>query len=183
MSKTGNIKADFVQPILVLTLICLVCAALLGYLNGVTSPIIAETEAQIAEQARNEVLPDAGGFTDITAQASIPEGSVVTAVYEANNGSGYVFMLDGNGYGGKGTMKLITSLDPDGNIIATKTLQHSETPGMGSKTADEPWRSKFTGINAGTLDTVDAITGATISSNHYFDSMRAVFEAYAAISK
>ena len=181
MSKTGNVNADFVQPILVLTLICLVCAALLGYLNGVTSPIIAETEAQIAEQARNEVLPDAGGFTDITAQVAIPEGSVVTAVYEANNGSGYVFMLDGNGYGGKGTMKLITSVDPDGNIIATKTLQHSETAGMGSKTADEPWRSQFVGVDADSLSSVDTISGATISSTHYLNSMRAVFEAFALV--
>ena len=176
---TESMKQDFVMPIGVLTLICLVCAALLAFLNGVTSPIIQATETRIAEEARNEVLPDAGGFTEV--DVDLPADSVVTAVYAANNGSGYVFMITGNGYGGKGTMKLITSVDADGKIIATKTLSHSETAGMGSKTADEPWRSQFTGVSADTLSGVDTISGATISSTNYLNSMRAVFEAFALI--
>ena len=180
MSNTSSVKTDFVQPILILTAICLVCALLLASINNVTKPIIEATEAQIAETARNEVLPDAGGFEKLA--VDLPDGSVVTEVYKANNGSGYVFMITGNGYGGKGTMKLITSVDPEGNIIATKTLSHAETAGMGSKTADAPWRDQFVGINAGTLDTVDTISGATISSNHYLNSMRAVFEAYALVA-
>ena len=181
MTKTSTVREDFVKPIVVLTLICLVCAALLAYLNSVTRPIIDATEAAIAEAARSEVLPDSGGFTllDVT----LPEDSVVTEVYKADNGSGYVFMITGNGYGGKGTMKLITSVDPDGNIIATKTLSHAETAGMGSKTADAPWRDQFTGITEDTLDTVDTITGATISSNHYLNSMRSVFEAFDAVKE
>ena len=181
MTQTqSSVRTDFVQPIAILTAICLVCALLLAYINSVTKPIIEQTEAEIAEAARNEVLPDAGGFTML--DVALPEGSVVTEVYEANNGSGYVFMIEGNGYGGKGTMRLIASLDPEGNIIATKTLAHAETAGMGSKTADEPWRSQFVGVNEQTLDTVDTISGATISSNHYLNSMRAVFEAYALIA-
>lgn len=181
MTKTSTVGQDFVKPIVVLTLICLVCAALLAYLNSITRPIIEATEAAIAEEARSEVLPDSGGFEKL--DVTLPEGSVVTEVYKANNGSGYVFMITGNGYGGKGTMKLITSVDPEGAIIATKTLQHSETAGMGSKTADEPWRAQFAGVSADTLDTVDTISGATISSNHYLNSMRSVFEAYAAVKE
>ena len=182
MSAGSDVKQDFIQPIAILTIICLVCAAMLAYLNGVTKPIIQATEARIAEEARSEVLPDAGGFEllDVT----LPEGSFVTEVYKAANGSGYVFMVTGNGYGGKGTMKLITSVDNEGKIIATQTLQHSETAGMGSKTADEAFRSQFPGVSAQTLDTdVDAVTGATISSNHYFNSMRSVFEAYDAVKE
>ena len=181
MTKTNTAFEDFVKPIAVLTLICLVCAALLASLNKVTRPIIEETEAAIAEAARSEVLPGAGGFEllDVT----MPEGRFVTEVYKADNGSGYVFMITGNGYGGKGTMKLITSVDPDGNIIATKTLSHAETAGMGSKTAGDDYRQQWTGINADSIGDVDAITGATISSTHYLNSMRSVFEAYAAVKE
>ena len=181
MTKTSNVKADFVQPIFILTVICLICALLLASINSVTRPIIDATEARIAEEARSEVLPDSGGFDllDVT----LPDDSFVTEVYKAANGSGYVFMITGNGYGGKGTMKLITSVDPDGNIIATKTLSHSETAGMGSKTADEPWRAQFVGVNADSLDSVDTISGATISSTHYLNSMRSVFEAYDAVKE
>ena len=181
MTNTSSAKTDFVQPILILTAICLVCALLLASINGVTKPIIEATELKIAQDAMAEVLPEANGaFTQLDVE--LPSDSVVASVYEADNGSGYVFMVNGNGYGGKGTMKLITSLDPDGNIIATKTLAHAETAGMGSKTADAPWRDQFVGVNAGTLDTVDTISGATISSNHYLNSMRAVFEAYALVA-
>ena len=89
MTKTSNVKADFVQPILILTLICLVASALLAWINGITAPIIEETEAAIAAAARMEVLPAADSFTEV--DAALPEGSFVTAVYKADNGAGYVF--------------------------------------------------------------------------------------------
>ena len=182
MTKTSNAMTDFVQPIAILTAICLVCAALLAYLNGVTEPIIQATEAAIAEAAMSEVLPEADVFGVIVIE--LPEvyddgpENFVTEIYDARNGAGYVFMITGNGYGGKGTMKLITSVDHDGNIIATKTLQHAETAGMGSKTADDAYRQQWTGVNADTIDSVDAVTGATISSGHYLNSMRSDFQAY-----
>ena len=187
MTKTSNAMTDFVQPIAILTVICLVCAALLAYLNSVTEPIIQDTENAIAEAARNEVLPEADVFGEIV--IDLPEvyddgtENFVTEIYDARNGVGYVFMVTGNGYGGKGTMKLITSVDPDGNIIATKTLQHAETAGMGSKTANDDYRLQWSGVNADTMDSVDAVTGATISSGHYLNSMRSVFKAYEYITK
>lgn len=174
MSKS-NVKADFVMPILVLTLICLVMSAILAFLNNVTAPIIEETENAIAEAARSEVLPEADGFTQV--DVDLPDGSFVTAVYEANNGVGYVFMITCNGYGGKNTMNLICGMDADGLIVATKTLSHAETAGLGSKTADEGFRSQFTGKDA-SLEGVDIIGGATFSSNYYIEGIRSAFEAY-----
>ena len=182
MTKTkSTVKVDFVLPIAVLTIICLVCSGLLGYFNSLTSPIIAETEAAEAAKARAEVLPDADSFTEL--DWTQPEGSFVTAVYKADNGAGYVFMVTGNGYGGKGTMKLVVGMTPDGAVVKTVTQAHAETAGMGSKTADEPYRSQWEGKTADTMGQVEAVSGATISSTHYLNSMRSVFEAYALISK
>ena len=182
MTKANSsVKVDFVLPIAVLTIICLVCSGLLGYINSLTKPVIDETEARIAAEARAEVLPEADGFTQL--DWTQPEGSFVTEVYKADNGAGYVFMVVGNGYGGKNTMKLIVGMDDNGAVTATKTLQHAETAGMGSKTADEPYRSQWTGKTADTINQVDAVTGATISSTNYKNSMRTVFEAYAQIAK
>lgn len=187
MSKTSNVKADFVQPIAVLTIICLVCAALLGFLNGLTVEPIAAKEAEVAAAARKAVLPEADDFTklDVALPDTYEDGAAnfVTEIYEATNGTGYVFMVTGNGYGGKGTMLLATALGPDGAILKTTTLSDEETPGMGKKTADAAWTDKFIGLTSATLDTVDAISGATISSNHYLNSMRSVFAAYDYITK
>ena len=104
MTKSSNVKTDFVQPILILTVICIVASALLAWINGITKPIIDETEAKIAAEARLEVLPEADDFTQV--EVALPDGSFVTEVYKANNGAGYVFMITCNGYGGKNTMNL-----------------------------------------------------------------------------
>ena len=175
MTKSSNVKADFVQPILILTLICVAASALLAWVNGITKTIIEEAEAAIAAEARQEVLPDADGFTAV--DAALPEGSFVTEVYQANNGAGYVFMITCNGYGGKNTMNLICGIGPDGKIVATKTLSHEETAGLGSKTTEDGFRSQFVGEDA-SLANVDTISGATFSSKYYIEGITSAFEAY-----
>ena len=175
MTKSSNVKVDFVQPILILTVICLVASALLAWINGIAAPIIAETEAKIAAEARLEVLPEADDFTKV--DAALPEGSFVTEVYKANNGAGFVFMITCNGYGGKNTMKLICGIDADGKIVSTKTLSHAETAGLGSKTTEDGFRGQFVGQDS-SLSGVDTISGATFSSNYYIEGIQSAFEAF-----
>ena len=175
MTKTSNVKSDFVQPILV-------CAALLGFLNSKTVGPIAAKEAEVAAAARKQVLPEADDFKLL--ETALPDkyedgtANYVTEIYEATNGVGYVFMVTGDGYGGKKTMNLAVALDPNGAIIKTTTLSDEETPGMGKKTADDDWTNRFIGLTADGVDGVAAISGATISSNHYKNSIRSVFAAY-----
>ena len=178
--KKSTVKADFVQPIVVLTVICLVMSLALAFINKVTLPIITETESAIAEAARSEVLPAADGFSKL--DVALPEGSFVTEVYEATNGVGYVFMITCNGYGGKGTMNLICGIDSDGKIVDTKTLSHAETAGLGSKVTEDGFKSQFVGKDAA-LDGVDTISGATFSSNYYIEGIASAFDVYNSIIK
>ena len=168
-----NVKKDFVMPILVLTLICLVTSAILSYTNDITAPIIAETERERAEATRLEVLPEADSFELVNIE-NLPE--TITEVYRAVNGAGYVFMITADGYGGKDTMNLICGIDSDGLITATQTMSHSETPGLGSKTTEAEFRDQFTGKDAN-LEEVSAISGATVSSNYYINAIKDVFAA------
>ena len=85
-------------------------------------------------------------------------------------------MLTTKGYGGD--MKLICGMDADGVIEQCKTLSHAETSGLGSKTAEDPYRNQYCGKSAETLGEVDAITGATISSNAYKNAIEDAFKAY-----
>ena len=170
MKKSFN---EIIKPVLVLVCICLVVTALLAYINSVTSPIIAKAEQEKTEQAMSEVLADADGFEKLEIE-NLPDR--VTEVYTANNGSGYVFMLTTKGYGGD--MKLICGMKSDGTIEQCKTLSHAETSGLGSKTAEDPYRNQYCGKNADTLSEVDAITGATISSTAYKNAIEDAFKAY-----
>ena len=168
----GSVKKDFVMPIVVLGIICLVITALLAVTNNFTQPVIAEAAAQRAQEARSEIIPQADGFEQIEVQG-LP--STVKEVYSTTNDCGYIFMLTTIGYGGE--MDLICGIDNDGKIISVKTLKHSETKGMGSRTAEEPFRSQFVGQDE-SLSGVDAITGATISSTAYISAIRDAFAAF-----
>ena len=175
-----NVKADFVMPIVVLMLICLVMSGLLAATNFITEPIISAGDAQRAEQARIDALPAADGFTKLDYTA--PEGSTVSEVYEATNGAGYVFMLKTTGYGAKGSLQIICSIDADGKIVNTATLAHDETPGLGTKVTEAAFAGQFSGVDA-SMSGVDTISGATISSSAYVRAIADAFAAFAEISK
>ena len=170
MKKSFN---EIIKPVLVLVCICLVVTALLAYINSVTSPIIAKAEEEKTRQAMTEVLSEADSFEKLEIE-NLPER--VTEAYSATNGAGYVFMLTTKGYGGD--MKLICGMDADGVIEQCKTLSHAETSGLGSKTAEDPYRNQYCGKSADTLSEVDAITGATISSSAYKNAIEDAFKAY-----
>ena len=170
MKKSFN---EIIKPVLVLVCICLVVTALLAYINSVTSPIIAKAEEEKTRQAMTEVLSEADSFEKLEIE-NLPER--VTEAYSATNGAGYVFMLTTKGYGGD--MKLICGMDADGVIEQCKTLLHAETSGLGSKTAEDPYRNQYRKKSAETLGEVDAITGATISSTAYKNAIEDAFKAY-----
>lgn len=175
MTKTkSSAVSDFVLPIGVLLLICIVASALLAYTNSVTAPIIAASEEEAARQARIAVLPEADGFEELQVDG-LPE--TVTGVYEATNGVGYVFMLTADGYGGRDTLSITCGIDSEGKITDTQVLSHEETVGLGSKITGDDFRSQFVGKDA-SLEGVDIISGATFSSNYYINAIRDAFTAY-----
>ena len=175
---------DIVKPIAVLGAICLVVTALLAYINSVTAPIIAEASAQAEAKAVKEVLAEAEDFDVVydavigvnTLDVSMP--AEVATVYQATNGTGYVFLMHTKGYGG--TISLLCGVKSDGSIESTQTLAHSETSGIGSRVVDNgsSYRHNYEGKTADDYETVDALTGATISSKAYKKAIAAAFEAY-----
>jgi len=89
---------------------------------------------------------------------------------------GWVVKAGGQGYAGK--IELLLGLDPDAQkILGLFVLEQKETPGLGNKITVADWRNQFIGKKSqpplqvvkgkggGAGDqTIDAVTGATISS-------------------
>ena len=175
MTKTkSSVVSDFVLPIGVLLLICIVASALLAYTNSITAPIITAAEEEAAEAARIEVMPEADSF-ELVQVDGLPES--ITEVYRAVNGAGYVFMITSDGYGGRDTLNMICGIDAEGKITDTQVLSHSETVGLGSKVTGDDFRSQFVGKDS-SLEGVDTIGGATVSSSYYINAIRDAFTAY-----
>lgn len=168
----NSIVKDFVMPIAVLTVICLVISGALALTNSATAPVIAAANAQREEQARKEVLPTADSFTQLTLEGA---PSTVKEAYKAVNGVGYVFSLTTKGYGGD--LNIVCGIDAEGKIVLTKLLPHNETQGMGSKAGDEPYASQYIGKDA-SLEGVETITGATITTAAYQAAISDAFTAY-----
>ena len=173
MTETKKKTNDYIMCVVVLGAICLVIAMALALVNSVTLPVITAAAAERAEQARIEVMPEADGFEEIKVQGA-PD--TVTQVFRATNGAGYVFMLKTKGYGGD--MELICGINDKGIITQTKTLEHSETAGLGAKTAENNYRFQYRGKDS-TLSGVDSITGATVSSKAYKSAIQDAFKAFA----
>jgi electron transport complex protein RnfG len=172
-------KKDFVMPILVLSVICLVISLALAVTNGFTSPVIAVNAADRAETARRALIPEAEGFAPVAAPG-LPGG--VTEAYGTTNGVGYVFSVSATGYGGSGSLQILVGIDNDGKIIAIKTLANGETKGLGSRVSEPDFEGQFAGKDGG-LDGVNAVTGATISSKAYLGAVREAFAAYTLVKE
>jgi len=156
---------EYMMPSLILVVICLVVTFALDRTYTVTEPIIKMAAEKQAEEARNLVLPGSEGFellasTENTTVQLIDLKNNVTDVYQAKNGTGFVVTTNDKGYGGK--IKVITGFSKDGKIEAVMLLEQKETPGLGTKVGEDPFINQFVGTD--TTDSVDTISGATISS-------------------
>ena len=165
-------KNDFIKPIVVLSLICLIISGALAFTDSVTSPVIIEAAAKREEDAREEIIPDATGFEPIEVDG-LPE--TVSGVYKSKNDVGYVFVLVTKGYGGD--MTLLCGIKPDGTVIRCTTLEQSETKGMGSRVTERQFEDQFIGADAN-LQGVDTISGATISSKAYIAAIKDALAAF-----
>lgn len=166
---------DLIRPVLVLTVICLIAAALLGGVNSITAPIITENARVKAESTRREVLPGAGSFTEIDCDL---EALDLTGAFKENSGLGYVFTSSHKGYGGP--VVVTVGLSPEGEIIGLSVDVSTETTGIGSKAGRADYVSRFIGLS-GDVSSVDSISGATYSSNALKAGLKAALAAFEAL--
>ena len=155
---------------LCLTLVCLICAAVVGVAYAVTKePIDAAAQAKTTASIAR-VLPE---FSSVPQEGSVRVGGADYKYYKVD-GAGYAIISATSGFGG--LLTLMVGVAEDGTVHNTTVLSHSETPGLGAKcTSDERFISQFQGFDPAvkTLAVkkdggdLDAITASTITSRAY----------------
>ena len=168
---------EYIKPVLVLLAIAAVSAFLLAVVDHITAPIIEENVQESTYKVYYEVLPEADSFTAVDCDL---DG--VTAVLKADNGAGYVITAQSRGYGGQ--VPAAVSFDENGNIIRVIMMANSETPGLGQKVTLPSFYDQFSGKKAAklTLDSIDAVSGATISSRASVSAINLAVEAYQTVT-
>ncbi len=109
----------------------------------------------------------------------------IEKAYKTASGN-YVFDLKASGFGINGDeyynpsgeyIKIKVSVTADGQIIACQTISQKETDGIGSACEDATFYSQFNGKTEADYGDIDAISGATITTNGYKTAVSKVFEA------
>jgi len=168
---------EFIRPVAVLLVICLIAGVLLSGANALTAPTIAVNEAAAVSAAYFSALPEADAFTALDCSIA-----GVTAVMQADNGAGYVIAAQARGYGGM--VPAAVAFSPEGVITNVVMMDNDETPGMGSKVSDEAFLENFIGREAVPLELqdIDAVTGATISSRAALGAVNLAVEAFQTVT-
>jgi Na+-translocating ferredoxin:NAD+ oxidoreductase subunit G len=147
--KKKHNLTGYLIPTGALVIICLVVTAALAFTYGITAPTIQKNLEAREKQAAEEVLGDAIGVALKTQVKS---------------------------YGGK--LEMMVGISENGSVTGVKILTHQDTPGLGTQPMKADYLLQYIGLTDLPADhinddeSVDAITGATISSNAIYNGVK-----------
>ena len=171
---------------MVLLLICAIVAGVLGVVNFITEDTIAARQAEKTAKAYAAVLESAS-YTDVPFDAAAFPN--VDNIAQADNGKGYVVMSTFSG--SQGNITMAVGVSNELKCTGISIISHSETSGLGANAASTAevgvnFRAQFVGVDSSVAlkkagGSIDALTGATITSTAVTAATANAIEAVAAL--
>lgn len=184
---------------LILTIITLVSGLFLGLVYEITKEPIANQQELTKQESYRSVFTDASHFLESDTnvnqineelkEADLADevDEILIAVDENGENLGYVMKIISNeGYGGN--ISLVFGIRLDGTVNGIEYLSISETAGLGMKAKDAAFKDQFQNKNVDTFvvsksgaaseNEIDAISGATITSNAVTNGVNAGIIAF-----
>ena len=195
-------KLSSTLPNMLLSLggICVLVSGILAVVNKVTTAPIAEAEMRAKVEAIRAVAPAFDNNPFAEKLMVLPEGETDSlTVYPAKKGSTLVgFAIESYTQKGfSGLIRVMVGFDAEGRLVDFSVLQHSESPGLGSRIPEWYHEKSETGgirdvrgldMKASTPLTVskdggkvDAITAATISSRAFLDAVNRAWRTFSSL--
>ena len=163
------------MPIIVLSVICIVSAALIGIINSFTSVEIEKQRLEAANAGKIEVLPGLDVLTmeEITPDDKYPE--VVEKISKFDAGYVVETKVKGNATG----MIVLVGIDNDGKVTGVKVLENGETPTYWADVVSVVTGKdgKYNGQTPETLQP-EIVSGATNSSTGVYNAVKASLDAF-----
>jgi electron transport complex protein RnfG len=187
------VKSSFVNMVVALGCICLVCSALLGLVNSMTAEPISAANLAKTNNAIAAVVPQFDNVPSEDVMKVEVDGKEYT-VYPAKYDDkivGYAVQVKPTGFGG--TIDMLVGFDAaTGIIYNTSVISHSETPGLGAKISESgkgSFREQFDGMDPAKTKfavkkdggDIDAITASTITSRAFTSGVAEAYKVYLTI--
>lgn len=191
-------KSSFLKNCIALFAITLVAGLALSAVNEITKEPIAAAEEKARSEAYKTVFSDAEFVSVEDSDKLIQEfkaaGSactvddVLAATEKSGNIIGYVMSATSpSGYGGNIQIAVGISCETE-EITGFSVLSNSETAGLGAKCTEDFFTSQFTGKSAGGIKytktgasdntEIDAISGATVTTNAVTEAVNFALDFY-----
>ena len=172
--------------VVVLATITLISSAAVGGVYLITEEPIAAAKVAAVNAALEQVLPEYEATTSQTIEVNDMPIVAHTATV-AGKAVGYAIeSISKNGFGG--AVRLMVGFDTEGPILNINVLEQKETPGLGTKMAEEgnPLLASLKDKKAAEVNMtvrkdggdIDALTAATISSRAYAEAVAIAAEAF-----
>lgn len=177
---------QYTAPVIVLVAICFFVSLALAFVYKVANPVIEANAEASAIASRQELLPEADDFTDVSTDdmATSSDGKAqVTEAYQANNGAGYVFTVETTSFGG--TLTMMVGMDSEGAITGVKVTDHSDTAGVGTKNFTDDYLGQYVGLTSLNSEdvkkdgTIQYISGASVTGTALQKGVAAALAEYA----
>ena len=196
-------KNKIIKDALALTLITLVAGVALGGVYEITKDPIAKQEAQAKAEAYEQVFTDAAAFEAVEMDDTLTktirdqldqEGykaqsieEVMRAEDQSGETLGYAFtVVTSEGYGGD--IQFSMGVQNDGTLNGISILSIGETAGLGMNADTPAFKDQFVGKQVEKLqytkngatqdDEINAISGATVTTNAMTNGVNAVLCAF-----
>lgn len=190
-----------IKNTLILTVITVVSGLLLGLVYDITKEPIATAQENTRQEAFRSVLPEASSFEEYEGYDAEKAGELLRENgYDPDEISGAVTGKDGSGEtvgyvvnvisheGYAGDIEISVGIAADGTVTGIEMLSISETAGLGMKAAEADFKDqfkdrkveKFSYTKSGESgdDMIDAISGATITTNAVTNAVDAALVYY-----
>ena len=166
---------------IVLTVVSVVAAGILAYVNQMTAPQIEKIKAEnLAAGIQKVLVAEAAPVVQKVDTMKNEKGDITAIIYNTDKGAA-VQSTDPNGFGGN--LTILVGFDEAGSIKGYQVLETAETPGLGAKAStwfQKDGKGNIIGKNPGEKELVvskdggdvDAITASTITSRAFLRAIK-----------
>ncbi len=163
-----------------LTMACFVSGLIISGVYFITADAAAQKAVDMKNAAMKALVQDADKFNPVEGKEgwfkAEKDGKTIA----------YIVPSESKGFGGP--IHFLVAVTSDGKVLNYDIIKHNETPGLGDKGGQDPFKSQLIGKKAENLkvvkdpsdkENIQAMTGATISSKAVTNGIKEAVEAVA----